>query len=36
MKKVFLCEDIHVKAYQLLEKHFEIIQDKDRLFEADA
>lgn len=36
MKKVFLCEDIHQQAYDLLEKHFEIINDFHEINKAEA
>lgn len=35
-KKVFLCEDIHQQAYELLEKHFDIISDLCDIDKADA
>ncbi|MGN1182413.1 MAG: NAD(P)-dependent oxidoreductase [Faecalibacillus sp.] len=36
MKKIFLCEDIHPKAYQLLKDNFEIINDIKYIGQADA
>lgn len=35
-KKVFLCEDIHQKAYERLACHFEIISDINNITDAEA
>lgn len=36
MKKVFLCEDLHPQAYQLLKEHFEIIHERENIDQIDA